>query len=194
MINEFAFRLFVAGVKASIPPEDLSPDTVDRCAGETIAYITHLGAGSRIPVVPITKWGATEARTLATALTSFFRLHPANLLLPTPPFRGCGWLDDAEGDVLADETLIEVKAGDRLFRGIDLRQLLCYCALNFSAKSYEIDSICLLNPRSGTYFIDDLEHLCRQTAGTSATNVLGEIVGYVSEPFGGLRADSPGLE
>jgi hypothetical protein len=63
--------------------------------------------------------------------------------------------------------------------------------LNFSAKSYEINSICLINPRSGTYFTDDLEHLCHQTAGTGAANVLGEIMNYISEPFGGIPADSP---
>ena len=85
--------------------------------------------------------------------------------------------------MLGDRTLFEVKAGDRLFRGTDVRQALCYCALGFSAKLYDIDSICLVNPRSGTYFQDDLETLCWKIAGLNAAELLGEIVDYISEPF-----------
>ncbi len=175
-------------------PDDLTPEIVNKSVEETIGYIASLSVASQVPVVPIRRGGIAEALILATALLSFFRSHSWRIFITTPFFPGCGWLDDAEGDVLANETLIEIKAGDRLFRGIDLRQILCYCALNFSAKSYEIEGICLLNPRSGTYFGDDLEHLCQQTAGTSATNVLGEIVNYVSEPLVDVQVDSVGWQ
>jgi hypothetical protein len=190
IINEFAFRLFLASVRVSDPPEYLPLTIVDECANETISYIKSLSHFSRTQMPAITRYDRQEAMFIAATLFSYFRSRPWSVFLPTPAFPGCGWLDGAEGDVLADKTLFEIKAGSRLFRGIDLRQILCYCALNFSAKSYEIDTICLLNPRSGTYFNDNLEHLCYQTAGTNAASVLGEIVNYVSEPFGDAKADS----
>jgi hypothetical protein len=66
---------------------------------------------------------------------------------------------------------------------IDVRQTLLYCALEFAAKAYDIRDICLVNPREGTYFTESLIHLCDLVAGRSATEVLGEIVEYVSEPI-----------
>jgi hypothetical protein len=190
LINELAFRLFVAGTQVSVMPSDLSTELVNKCAEETARYLAGLTPPvSRISPASFTRVGVGEAKGLAMRLASYFLSRHWRIVLTSPLFQGCGWLAAAEGDVLADETLIEIKAGDRLFRSIDVRQLLCYCALNFSAKSYEIKSICLLNPRSGTYFTDELEHLCQQAAGTSAPNVLGAIVNYISEPFGDTRAE-----
>lgn len=140
------------------------------------------------PPVQITVEGKKEALLLAGRLTSYFSAKPWQTLNPKPFFPGCGWIDDAEGDVLGNHTLFEIKAGERQFRSADIRQLLCYCALGFSAKLYDIDSVCLLNPRSGTFFQDDLETLCQRIAGMSAADVLGEIVNYVSEPLSLYRA------
>lgn len=100
-----------------------------------------------------------------------------------PKLAGCGWIDAAEADVLFGNTLYEVKAGERHFRMTDLRQLLCYCALNFSSKQYEIRNAALINPRFGTLIRDELDSLCQQIAGASSADVLGEIISYISEPF-----------
>lgn len=63
----------------------------------------------------------------------------------------------------------------------DLRQVLIYCALNFAAKGYDISSVCLVNPRAGTYVEEDVEFLCRAASGASAVEVLAAIVEYCSE-------------
>jgi hypothetical protein len=59
--------------------------------------------------------------------------------------------------------------------------------LNFSAKTYQIDAFALINPRLGVYFEDDLETMVRKTSGASASQILGEIVHYISEPIGRYR-------
>jgi hypothetical protein len=99
-----------------------------------------------------------------------------------PHFPGCGWLDECEGDVFYQGRLVEIKAGERGFRGTDIRQLLIYCALNQAAQKYDISRVCLLNPRVGVELDVQLEQLCRDIAGRSALDVLAEIVQFVSEP------------
>jgi hypothetical protein len=185
VVNECAFLLFVSGFGARV--EDLPNEVIAHCAAEALRHVARMLHGSRLPPSPVTEMGMRDAKTLARRLTSFFNLNPWQLLLMKPFFPGCGWVDDAEGDVLGDRTLFEIKAGERQFRGTDIRQLLCYCALSFSAKRYDIETICLINPRSGTYFQDNLETLCQKIAGRDAAEVLGEIVNYISEPFSRYR-------
>jgi hypothetical protein len=187
VVNECAFLLFVSALKDSVLPSDLPRERVAQCANEAMHYISRMRQFSRVPPTPITEMGMRDAKVLASRLSSYFNSKPWQLLCTKPFFPGCGWVDDAEGDVLGDHTLFEIKAGERQFRGTDVRQLLCYCSLSVSAKVYDITTICLINPRSGTYFQDSLETLCQKTAGMSAADVLGEIVNYVSEPFSRYR-------
>jgi hypothetical protein len=183
VVNECAFLIFVVSVRAGIDPVNLSKEQLVGCADDAFGRVSRLSAFARVLPQPLTEKALHEAQMLATRLTSYFSSRPERLFTAMPVFPGCGWLDEAEGDVLGDRTLFEIKAGERQFRGIDIRQVLCYCALGFSAKVYDIDNFCLVNPRFGTYFEDTLENLCWRTAGMSAAAVLGEIVNYVSEPL-----------
>ena len=90
-------------------------------------------------------------------------------------------MDACNGDLLLDDVLCEVKAGTSKFRGRDLRQVLTYVALNFAAEGFPITSICLVNPRTGVWFREDLDRLSMQLAGASSNEVLSEIIRYVSE-------------
>jgi hypothetical protein len=184
VINEVAFRIFAACVQLALPPEDLPSDVVHRCTRDALEHIRRFRQFSRSPVAHATGEGLREAKLLATRLTTFFQSRQTKVLHARPFFAGCGWLDEAEGDVIEDATLFEIKAGERLFRTTDIRQVLCYCALNFSSKTYDLERIGLANPRLGVYLVEELEILCQKIAGTSAVNVLSEIVHYVSEPLG----------
>jgi len=141
---------------------------------------------SRVEASELDQIGMSEAKKLAIRIERFFS-QQWQCIVPSPRFPGCGWLDEAEGDVLADGVLFEIKAGDRNVRSIDLRQVLVYCALNFVSKSYNILKICILNPRTGCYLHDDLESLCRGCGGASAADTLGEIAEYMSEPLSRLE-------
>jgi hypothetical protein len=97
-----------------------------------------------------------------------------------PTFKGCGFLEASVGDLIVGDALFEVKAGDRLFRSTDLRQLITYCAMNFANKSYQIYRAGCVNPRRGTYFVLDLETLALQLSGKSATELFNDIIYYLS--------------
>jgi hypothetical protein len=125
-----------------------------------------------------------EAVVLAERLQEFFAKASQTPMTIFPSFPGCGWLEQCEGDVFADGVLFEVKAGERSFRSADVRQLLCYCGLNFASKPYEIVDVCLVNPRTGRYVSENLERMCQRLSGRPATEVLADIVEYVSEPPG----------
>jgi hypothetical protein len=188
IVNEAAFRFFCASYLNGERPAELSAARVVECADDAYHHIRRFRQFSRTPITPISDRGKREAIELAIRLTEFFAASRTIQLHPRPVFPGCGWIDEAEGDILAGSKLCEVKAGDRLFRGTDLRQILVYAAMNFSAKAFQIDAFALVNPRLGIYFEDDLETMIRKTSGADASQILGEIVHYISEPIGQYRA------
>lgn len=184
MINELAFRLFAAASRSSGCAAQLSAAVREDCVREARDHILRMREGQRAPARAPGEADLLEALVLAARIEQFFKKAAPGALVVFPAFRGCGWLDACQADVLADGVLFEVKAGERGFRSIDLRQVLCYCALDFAAKSYDIRDVCLVNPRSGRYVSETLERLCQRTAGRTAVEVLGDIVEYVSEPPG----------
>jgi hypothetical protein len=84
------------------------------------------------------------------------------------------------GDVYCSNTLYEIKAGERLFRSIDVRQLLTYAALNKADPCRTLTDIGLFNPRSGLSFTASLEEVCIEVAGLRTEELLGEIVRVIS--------------
>jgi len=99
---------------------------------------------------------------------------------PEPVFPGCGFIDTCSGDVLVSTTLFEVKAGDRLFRSIDVRQLVTYAALNLVSRPHEICKLGLFNPRVGIRAALDINELCFEVSGKDAITLLSEIVVAIS--------------
>lgn len=182
MINEAAFRLFAAGIRLTLSPAELAGSVLEECIREARDHILRMREAQRVPVQAPEEAGIVEAVTLAGRIDKFFKRASPGTPIVFPPFLGCGWLDACQAEVFAEDVLFEVKGGERGFRSIDLRQILCYCALNFAAKSYDIRSVCLVNPRSGRYVSETLERLCQRTAGRPAVEALGDIVEYISEP------------
>jgi hypothetical protein len=56
-----------------------------------------------------------------------------------------------------------------------------YCALNFAAKSYSIERICLINPRMGVFLEESLDDLCDELAGRPPSDILADIVEFISD-------------
>ena len=130
--------------------------------------------------------GIDEASQLANRLYDFFDSVESQLEL-WPKFVGCGWLDSVEGDGLGGTILYEIKCGQSRFKGKDIKQILCYLALNHASKTYVIDRICLLNPRTGLLLRCTVDSLCRTISGATAPELLGDIVEYLSEPSWNLE-------
>ena len=77
-------------------------------------------------------------------------------------------------------TLFEVKTVDRSFRGVDLRQLLTYAALNFASREREISTLGLVNPRRGVFFEMPVGDLCLDIAGRSSESLFAMIIQVLS--------------
>lgn len=181
VISELAFRLFVYSITHSVALENISSSIVTAEADNAVTFIRRFRQYGRTPVRPPQALEANEALQLARRVQFFFSTRAAGPLTCKPAFQGCGWLNECEGDVLGGNTLYEIKAADRLFRMLDVRQLLTYSALNYAAKKYEIDAISLVNPREGIYVTENLNALCQAVAGRSSIEVLGEIIEYISD-------------
>lgn len=184
LVNEGGFRLFAASIETSTAVARLSPAAIETAWSTAVDHIRTLRQFSRTPIDPEALAGeVAEAATLAKRIDRYFSKVQHGALTIEPAFRGCGWVSEARGDVLAEGTLYEIKAGERHFRSIDLHQLLTYCALNFAAKTFDITTVGLLNPRVGTFITVDLDTLCLECAGSSVPDVLNDILSYICEPL-----------
>lgn len=101
----------------------------------TVVSPAVLGGHERIEVIHMGKAIAAHCNRLGGTI----RLDP--------PFGGCGIVDACVGDLLVGDCLMEVKSGDRNFRGVDFRQCLVYLALNHANGHYPISRISVFNPR-----------------------------------------------
>ena len=119
------------------------------------------------------------AKKLIQRLNRFFATQQGALRV-RPSFPGCGFIDMSEGDVLSGSTLFEVKSVDRMIRGIDLRQLLTYAALNSNAGVLDLKKVGIVNPRRGISAEFVLEEICLGISGKHADTLLNEIVEAVS--------------
>jgi hypothetical protein len=181
VVNEAGFLIFHESIKLSRRPLSLPSTRIDELLEDAAEYVSKLRQGGAVSLQELSGTGTSDALQIAEKLHQYFSNEHSDILVK-PSFLGCGWINGASGDVLCGTTLYEVKAGERHFRISDIRQLLCYCALDFSAKGYGIREVALINPRAGTLIKEDLEVLCQKLSGSSSADVLGEIVDYVSEP------------
>jgi hypothetical protein len=180
-INEFGFRLFAASEILDSDIDDLPADIVAHSYLEAMTYIygpkASIENGSDAQSIQ-------EAKSLAKRLRLFFQKANARPLTVFPAFNGCGVVDECVGDVIGGDSLFEVKAGGRNFRGIDIRQVLVYCALNYASPVHSISRVCLVNPRGGVFLEESLEDLARDASGRSSADVLSELIEFISEPTG----------
>ncbi|SFO48497.1 hypothetical protein SAMN05216330_103223 [Bradyrhizobium sp. Ghvi] len=183
-INEVAFAAFCQTANDGVgwPPGGLSPEELDRAVSyvrslpirrETQGDIASEGGLAPEEVVDIDE----QRRRL---LWMFLLNKPAGSLLTEPIFPGCGMIDSCKGDLIASDALYEVKAGDRLFRSIDVRQLIVYGALNFIAKRFKIERLGLFNPRVGIGATMSADDLCFEISGKQSSELFSEIAAAFS--------------
>lgn len=101
-----------------------------------------------------------------------------------PEFQGCGLLFNCYGDMLFNETLIEVKAGNSSFGRHDLYQLLTYGALNHISNNHiNLSNFELVNIRTGVQWKENIESVCEIIGGASSAEIYSEIVSHISNNF-----------
>jgi len=116
---------------------------------------------------------------IANRLDSFFK-HRVGAIAARPKFRGCGFVDTSEGDVISGRTLFEVKSVERGFRSADIHQLITYYSLAVAAGENRIRYLGLLNPKKGVSFEIEIEQLSREIAGVSASDLTNEVIRAIS--------------
>ena len=116
-----------------------------------------------------------DSMEIAVRLEDFFENEGAGKLLIQPRFKGCGILDSCYGDLFMGNTLYEVKCVERNLRSIDIRQVLTYCALNYQSCQFEIDEVCVVNPRRGISFRFSVESLAQQASSKNSAELFHQI-------------------
>jgi hypothetical protein len=181
LVNEIGFRLFAASVATGVAVLRLPVATVLLCIDDALVYVLGAQHRTAFPHLDVTSHEVIEAQNIGERLGVFFEKAGQRSIATFPQFLGCGRVDECVGDVLAGDVIFEIKAGERNFRAIDLRQVLVYCALNFAAKSYSIERICLINPRMGVFLEESLDDLCDELAGRPPSDILADIVEFISD-------------
>jgi hypothetical protein len=179
-VNEIGFELFQGAAEAGFTR---STQQVDLDASVKVArtLISRMRGVVQEDVADPTEDELDDSASQANRLERFFRaVSRGNSIEVSPVFPGCGIIDECVGDVYFSNTLYEVKAGERLFRSIDVRQLLTYAALNKAAPRRRLTEIGLFNPRSWVAFTAPLEEICVEVAGLKADELFGEIIRVVS--------------
>lgn len=108
------------------------------------------------------------------------KIEKGCIFFPDPLFHGCGIIDSANGDLILDNVLIEIKAGKRKFSINDIKQILVYATLHSLKNNYgTLSSFELYNPREGLSFFDSFTNLCNELACASPQEIYSEIKRYV---------------
>ena len=183
VVNETAFRAFCSLHSKSSPVNRSDVlIAVDEQLPASILYVGRfLSAPSLIPQ-DIDDECRKETGNLVLRLLHFFPGSEATTLRPR--FSGCGLISECEGDVIEGSCLYEVKAGDRAFRVVDLRQLLTYTALAYAKGALSFKDIGLFNPRTGVAWRKSLEEVSHSLSGMRLSDTLSALV----EQFSGASA------
>lgn len=182
LVSEYSFRVWAEAIsnEDAVRYAVKWPDENRRLAvaAEVGEYIRGL---ERRSVEGMRLHEIEEGDELAVRLHKYVvKRHAGERVIARPRFPGCGIVHDCEGDFLAGSTLYELKNVERDFRLADLRQVLCYCALNAAAGKYRIDAVGLVNARSGGYYTADVAAVALAASGSSATDLYSEITNYMS--------------
>ncbi len=183
VINEAAFRAFCSMHSKSKPIKrgDLLT-AIDGQLATSIAYVGRFSSAPTIASTDVDDECRKEAGNLVLRLLHYFPGAAATTL--RPKFSGCGLISTCEGDLIEGSCLYEVKAGDRAFRVVDLRQLLTYSALAYAKGNLTFSEIGLFNPRTGVAWRKSLEEVSYALSGLRLSDTLSALV----EQFSGASA------
>ena len=177
LINETAFCMFCSKQTASGgQPSRQLPDAFEKA----LSRVRGGRSSKKREVAALTSAERDEIEELLQRMSRFFANRVGDLTLE-PTFPGSGLIGEATGDVIADDCLYEIKAGDRGFRSIDLRQVIVYLALNQASHSHSMQWIGLFNPRRGVSFVCSCNELAEQVSGLTMRELLNGVIDASTE-------------
>lgn len=171
LISECAFELAKARTEGATRPD------IEQIAAVVHSRLAALDGTDGDVSVSIAQVRQSRYEILAIAENILrFLTQVGGSVLFSPEFSGCGILSRCNGDILAGDCLIELKASVRAFRIEDVRQILTYAALNFAAKTYSIERLALVNPREGVAYLMPLETIVRRISSTDDKEFFEQVV------------------
>jgi hypothetical protein len=181
LIAEIAFRIFVengANYKKN-GRLDINKEYFSETTQKTKNKLAPMTQNSGEILEELSNEEIKHCLILSLRLCSFFSEGSVETIFE-PTFPGCGFIDASQGDVFWGNDLYEIKTVDRPFRGIDIKQLITYSALNYGAKGKIIKNIGLTNPRRGVFFLKELDYVCFEISGLSKEDLFETILDSVS--------------
>lgn len=183
VVNETAFRAFCS---LHLKPKPIKRNDVlmaiDEQLSDSVAYIGRFASSPTVTVEDVDEECRIEAWDIVLRLLHFFSGEKPTTLRPR--FSGCGLVSACEGDLIEGSCLYEIKAGDRAFRVVDLRQLLTYSALAYANNNLTFKEVGLFNPRTGVAWRRSLEDVSYALSGLRLSDTLSALV----EQFSGVSA------
>ncbi len=175
VVNETAFRAFCSlhGKPKPVNRNDVLI-AIEQQLPQSILYVGRFSSAPSLVARDIDGNFCKEAGNLVLRLLHFFPGSQPTTL--RPKFSGCGLISECEGDVIEGSCLYEVKAGDRAFRVLDLRQLLTYTALAYAKGTLFFKDIGLFNPRTGVAWRKSLEEVSHSISGLRLSDTMSALV------------------
>lgn len=183
LINELAFLLFKTSAETGKTLEEIfkSEESRDQIGNQGVTFIQRFKGSNDDKASETTDDEWRESLEISKRFRVFLRYQEIGAQINTAPsFQGCGFIDDCAGDVLVGDTLYEVKAGDRPFRLVDVRQAVVYLALNHVSAKYQINHVGFVNTRLGTYYKVKATQFAFGISGKSLIELLSEIIDFIS--------------
>jgi hypothetical protein len=179
-INEIAFNAFCA-IFGGVRNQKLSGKILESATEEARIKISMLESVQPNTIAGPNDIEIEDCTEQVKRLCIFIASESKNQKVEIrPKFPGAGIIGACEGDIYFNSSLFEIKAGQRKFRAVDLKQLLTYAALNNSARLRPLSQLGLFNPRMGTSFSATLDDICLEISGCTAAELLPEITRVIS--------------
>lgn len=178
LFAEMAFELFAEAVdlgKRAIPK--FEPHSVKLQSKHRIGTLLR----TQQKLHRFSKENNAEIRAIANNLLNYHLSYINKKVEFRPLFKGCGIVNECEGDAIWANTLIEVKAVKRKFFTSDLRQMLVYLALRRADSKPMFSRLLLINPRQGIAKFVSTKSMALEVSGMDLHTLLDEIVLYMSD-------------
>jgi hypothetical protein len=183
LINETGFYLYKEmNEKRYSKLNKFTEDEIEVICNNALNYIRNLDFNPE-ELFPLGEFELNEAKEIASNLYHyFFYYEKGKEVHLSPKFNGCGFVSDCYGDVLAGDTLYEIKSGERDFRISDLKQVLVYLTLNYSLHERSISYLGLINPRLGNYVVVSVHDAIELASGQSTADCFNELINFFDSP------------
>lgn len=183
LINETGFYLYKEmNKKKYVKLEQFTDNEVKLICINALSYIKNLDFNPA-ELLPLDDSELNEAKEIASNLYHYFYYYEKGKSVHlSPKFNGCGFVSDCYGDVLAGDTLYEIKSGERDFRISDLKQVLVYLTLNYSFHEQSITYFGLINPRLGNYVVVPVHEAIELASDQSTADCFNELINFFDSP------------